>query len=147
MDKDFKKALITDDTPNAKKITLWCAIGLALVQIGLGVALFFSTRNHWNVLVTIACLLVWLVLDVLWWQLWRSVAFRLTVTEEEVILKLFCRKKHMKLQEIRTFSRQETETKFVLFTLKSDTTQLQLKTQYAEEMSEILKTRTAATEE
>lgn len=146
--KNVKQALITDDTPNAKLVTILSACGVALVTVALGVLLYFSGQYHWNIFITIGALLVWIVLDILWWQLWRSIAFHLTVNETEIILQKFCHKKVMRLNDVKSYRRNAVPNgKFVGFTLKSDNATIFFQTQYPEEMIVILQTRTTATED
>lgn len=144
--KEPVPALLADDVPNAKRKVIWLLVCETLVALGMVLAVFFFDRLGWGLGVKLPAVALWAVNDVLAWQLWKSWAYRLTVTQEEIVLQLFCRKKKMPLAEIQSFTVEECGNSFARFVITGEKATLTTETRYVKEMTEILQNAIAARE-
>lgn len=144
-DKPVKSALLADDIPEAKRYVLLLIVAEALLTFGICVLMFFANKLDWGAVVFIALFVCWMVSDVIFWQLWKSIAYRLTVTEKEIVVNLFFHKKKMTLADVKSYECEAMEnTKFHRFRLTDGKKNIVIATQYREEMIAILATRTTA---
>ncbi len=132
-------ALLADDVPNAKKKVIILIAAEAVVAIAVLIFCFFAARLDWNIFVRLGAVLVWVVNDILAWQLWKCWAFRLTVTEKEVTLRLFCKKRTLPLSEIVSYETASSQGNYTAFVLHSaNGTTLRVETQYPDRLTALL---------
>lgn len=143
--ENVKQALLTDDVPNAKQKVIALIVTEVLMTVSLGVLLFFASKFNWGVIISVAIFLCWVVAEILWWQLWKSIAYRLTVTDQAIVVRLFCRKKTLPFTEVISYGyKLLPDSKFFRFTLwcKNGSSFI-ADTQYRDEMMAILQTHVA----
>lgn len=145
-DKTIVPALLADDVPNAKRKVILIIVGGVAVTLGVFTLIYLAYKFQWSVPYYILLFACWISADIILWQLWESVAYRLTVTEKQIVVNLFCRKKVMSLDEIQTYEYKKDAAPFCRFRLTDKTKTLNIETQYADEMLEILRTKTHAVE-
>lgn len=144
-EKPIIPALLADDVPNAKQKVIALIVSSLLFTAGFGILLYFSGKMQWHLAIKLTLIFCWLFIESITWQLWKSMSFRLTVTEKEVIVNLFFHKKKLALQDISAFEYEPIkDTNFFRFRLTGTNKVLEIATQYRDEMLTILSTRTQA---
>ncbi len=140
-----KRALLTDDVPNAKIKSIVLVISGAALTLALAALLFAGGKLGWGVAVSAAIIVIWAVAETLEWLTWRSIAYRLTATEEGIELRLFCRKKKIPYEKIKSYGYKKLpNSTYYRFTLTLADKTASFDTQYRDEMMAILQTRTVA---
>ncbi len=137
-------ALLADDVPNAKTKVIWLVAIEAVITLAIVALMFLTGKQGWGIAAYISLFVGWIVNDVVFWQLWKSVAYRLTVTERQIVLQLFFHSKKMALSDVETYRCAPAEGKFVRFCVTGKGKTLQFDTQYPQEMLVILTGQTGA---
>ena len=91
-DKTIVPALLADDVPNAKRKVILIIVGGAAVTLGVFALIYLAYKFQWSVPYYILLFACWISADIILWQLWKSVAYRLTVTEKQIVVNLLCRR-------------------------------------------------------